>query len=129
MGQSVYVNRWLLRLGTHGVAWSLGGWWWRRFAAGFVALCLAGTLAGCGDTAPNVSIGTNPGDRTAAPVYQADALVLESPEHGPQLCREVASSYPPQCGGPDVLGWNWGAVEGEESASGTTWGSYRVVGT
>lgn len=96
------------------------------------ALCLLPTLVlavGCGDTGPSEMVGSDPGDRTDAPVYQADALVLESPEHGPQLCRGAEDSYPPQCGGPDVLGWNWEAVEGEESASGTTWGSYRVVGT
>jgi hypothetical protein len=96
------------------------------------ALCLlaAPVLAvACGDTEPSETVGSDPGDRTEAPVYQVDALVLESPEHRPQLCRDVATSYPPQCGGPDVVGWNWEAVEGEESASGTTWGSYRVVGT
>ena len=61
--------------------------------------------------------------------YEVSATVLESPDHGPQLCHAVAESYPPQCGGPDVVGWDWADVEGEESAHGTTWGSYRVVGT
>jgi hypothetical protein len=27
------------------------------------------------------------------------------------------------------VGWDWAAVDGAESASGTTWGQYRVVGT
>lgn len=35
---------------------------------------------------------------------------------------------PPQGSGPDVVGWDWSAVEAE-SASGTTWGEYEVVGT
>ena len=63
--------------------------------------------------------------------YEVTALVLESPEHGPELCvGGVAQSLPPQCGGVTVLGWDWAAVEGEESANGTTWGGdYRVVGT
>lgn len=62
--------------------------------------------------------------------YEADTTVLESPGHGPQLCLGgVAESYPPQCGGPDIVGWDWADVEGEESASGTTWGTYHVVGT
>jgi len=62
--------------------------------------------------------------------YTAASTVLESPDHGPQLCLGVmADSYPPQCEGPDVIGWDWGAVEGEESAAGTTWGRYTVVGT
>ena len=38
------------------------------------------------------------------------------------------ASLPPRCGGPEVAGWDWDAVEAE-SASGTTWGSYVLVGT
>lgn len=75
-------------------------------------------------------------DRPAAPTVPADydgrfrafATVLESPEHGPQLCHAVMDSYPPQCGGPDVAGWDWSGVE-HESASGTRWGGYVLVGT
>jgi hypothetical protein len=61
-------------------------------------------------------------------LYQVSATVLESPEHGPQLCDAVAESYPPQCGGPDLVGWDWSEVEAE-SAAGTTWGYYTLVGT
>ena len=61
--------------------------------------------------------------------YEVSATVLQSPDHGPQLCYAVEESLPPQCGGPDVVGWDWAEVEGEESVRGTTWGSYRVVGT
>ena len=61
--------------------------------------------------------------------YAVSATVLESPDHGPQLCSSVMESYPPQCGGPDVVGFDWTDVEGVESANGTTWGAYRVVGT
>jgi hypothetical protein len=57
------------------------------------------------------------------------ATVLESPEHGPQLCVNVDDPYPPQCGGADINGWNWDAVAGEESSGGTTWGDYIVFGT
>lgn len=60
--------------------------------------------------------------------FRTFATVLESLEHGPQLCHAVADSYPPQCGGPDIAGWDWAAVE-HESASGTRWGGYVVVGT
>lgn len=49
---------------------------------------------------------------------------------GPELCLGgVAESYPPQCGGIPLAGWDWDAVDGEESASGTTWGDFHVVGT
>lgn len=60
--------------------------------------------------------------------FQTVGTVLESPEHGPQFCYYVAESYPPQCGGPDIVGWDWAAVEAE-SANGTRWGSYEVTGS
>lgn len=87
-------------------------------------------LAACSD-GQRVSAG-DPTSTTRSPDarYEADATVLESPDHGPQLCLGgVAESYPPQCGGPDIVGWDWAAVEGEESANGTTWGMFHLVGT
>jgi hypothetical protein len=71
-----------------------------------------------------------------APVYQGVGTVLEStralalPAHGPQLCLgPVLTSYPPQCGGPDIAGWDWNRAGGEQSYGGTTWGGYVVTGT
>lgn len=121
-----------------------------------IALTLV-LLAACGDgdevvtsdepRTPQTSTTTPPRDEpapsttaaaSAAPAdppaqaqrYTATATVLESPDHGPQLCLGgVADSYPPQCGGPDVIGWDWDHVPSKESANGTTWGSYTVVGT
>ncbi|HEV7740844.1 MAG TPA: hypothetical protein VGO65_00355, partial [Pseudolysinimonas sp.] len=47
----------------------------------------------------------------------------------PQLCLgAVAESYPPQCTGPEVTGWDWGAVDGEEASGDVTWGAYAVTG-
>jgi len=54
--------------------------------------------------------------------------VLESPEHGPQLCSAVAESLPPQCAGADIEGWKWDGVR-SESVRGTTWGDFEVTGT
>lgn len=62
------------------------------------------------------------------PRYEASLTVLEGGGHGPQLCGTVQTSDPPQCGGPDVVGWDWSKVE-HESRAGVKWGSYRVVGT
>ncbi len=105
------------------------------------ALAAAGALllVACGDetTDPRAGGPVVPAAPTGANVVDADydgrfraaATVLESPEHGPQLCDTVMDSYPPQCGGPDIVGWDWGVVDGEESASGTTWGSYIITGT
>jgi hypothetical protein len=62
--------------------------------------------------------------------YTVNTTVLESPDHGPQLCLgPVELSLPPQCGGPDVIGFDWADVDDEESANGTTWGSYGLTGT
>ena len=98
-----------------------------------VALSLL-LLAACGDD-DEVVTSDEPGASQPVPPstgqrYTATATVLESREHGPQLCLGgVQDSYPPQCGGPDLLGWDWDAVATKESASGTTWGDYTVVGT
>lgn len=85
-------------------------------------------VAACGDAvAPRSGGGSTGSDGTT---YKGTGTVLESDEHGPQLCLGgVAESYPPQCSGPDIVGWDWGAVDGAESANGTTWGSYTVIGT
>ena len=81
-------------------------------------------LAGCAERpAERATASSSPGR------YEVSATVLESPDHGPQLCSSVLESYPPQCGGPDVAGWDWDAVDDELSANGTTWGAYSVVGT
>lgn len=62
-------------------------------------------------------------------VYQGALTVLQGVERdAAELCGAVAESYPPQCGGLPVTGWDWGAVEHEE-ASGVRWGSYLVTGT
>jgi hypothetical protein len=63
------------------------------------------------------------------PTYQGTFTVLESAEHGPQLCSVVLTSYPPQCGGLDVVGWDWATVEGETTDGPTVWGEYHVTGT
>ncbi len=50
---------------------------------------------------------------------------------GPGLCLGgVATSLPPQCGGPKVVGWGWADIEDQESRAGTTWtGDYVLTGT
>jgi hypothetical protein len=98
---------------------------WRWALA--TALVLA--IAACGKSATSTT--ERPPSSSAGPQrYQIDATVLESPEHGPQLCAGgVLESLPPQCGGPDILGWDWATAEGEESVGGTIWGEYHLVGT
>jgi hypothetical protein len=74
-----------------------------------------------------------PEGSTAAPaakgdVYEAEVTVLEAPGKPPMLCWNVMTSLPPQCGDIPTKEWSWDAVEGEERASGVTWGRYHVVG-
>ncbi|HVM02548.1 MAG TPA: hypothetical protein VM263_07740 [Acidimicrobiales bacterium] len=104
-----------------------------RLLAIVASVLVAAAACGSEDDA-SVASGSGARPSAAAPGretrYTATATVLESPDHGPQLCLGgVEESYPPQCRGPAVVGWDWGAIDGEESASGTTWGTYTVVGT
>ena len=50
----------------------------------------------------------------------------------PELCLgPVAESYPPQCGGPALVGWDWDTVgQGMFDQQGDIrWGTYLVTGT
>jgi hypothetical protein len=96
-------------------------------------------LTGCGSERADVGAATT-GVRdetlgTTAPRpaperrYEVDGTVLEANE-GPKLCLGfLLTSLPPQCGDVPIAGWDWAAVEGEQSRAGTTWGAYHVVGT
>lgn len=85
-----------------------------------VFVCAA-LLAGCAEP----SVEAEPSQR-----YTTLAAVLEDGKHGPQLCLgAMATSNPPQCGGPDIKGWDWTKITGFESAVQTKWGNYVVVGT
>lgn len=103
---------------------------------GLVMVLVSGgvALAGCGEQpVADGSAAAPAGERNLVPAsydgrYRTEASVLESPEHGPQLCFAMAESLPPQCGGPDVAGWDWSGLQAE-SAGGTTWGYYGLVGT
>jgi len=56
--------------------------------------------------------------------------VLQKGDGEPRLCLgNVALSYPPQCTGPAIHGWDWASVEQAETASNVTWGTYAVQGT
>lgn len=99
-----------------------------------LALLLATALSGCGDA---TSGGAEPGPSAASPTVmlpadgpvQARATVLDD-GHGPILCLGgVAMSLPPQCAGPEVLGWAWDDHPDHDAAGGVRWGEYTMVGT
>jgi hypothetical protein len=97
----------------------------RRLLLAAIALLLAGCAANDpGGDAPTQPVGAR--ERR----YQATATVLQSRDHGPELCLGVVqASFPPQCGGLPIPNWRWDQVEGEQTAAGTTWGRYQLVGT
>ena len=56
--------------------------------------------------------------------------VLQKGEGEPQLCLgPIMESYPPQCNGPTIYGWDWSLADYSETASTVTWGTYAVFGT
>lgn len=84
-----------------------------------VALAACGTPGG-GRSEPDTSRG----------LYAVTTTVLSSPRQDPMLCLGmILESLPPQCGDVPITNWDWGQVEGEERAAGTTWGEYQITGT
>jgi hypothetical protein len=88
--------------------------------------------AACAE-AKTESVGSTPGGAVggAEGLLRGSGMVLqEESDSVPVLCLGfVADSLPPQCEGIPIEGWEWDAVEGEEIASGTMWGSYELTGT
>lgn len=100
----------------------------RALVVGAAALVL---LAGCASA--DSGAGAPPAPPAGAPAADGPVLgqgmVLQKDDAAPVFCLgAVAESYPPQCSGPEIVGWDWGAVELTESASGVTWGTFAVVG-
>jgi hypothetical protein len=50
---------------------------------------------------------------------------------GAELCLGgMDESFPPQCGGPAVVGWEWVEHEGDyDESGGTRWGAFLLTGT
>jgi hypothetical protein len=98
------------------------------------AALLPALVAACGsgDTGPGPGAGGSSVTMPAVDptqLFEGSGTVLDDGS-GPQLCLGgVAESYPPQCSGIALAGWDWDAVDGEESAAGTAWGEFHVVGT
>jgi hypothetical protein len=86
------------------------------------------------DPAPTSDSSERP-EAPAAPVPDGEivtrnlATVMDT--GSPELCLgAVAESYPPQCGGPPLVGWDWADHEGTyEEEGGVRWGTYVVTGT
>ena len=107
------------------------------------ALVLAGSA--CGDEGSD-DRATDPSDRvTPSPSASASAPATPVPSGPvttrnlatvmdtgtPELCMgPIAESYPPQCGGPALIGWDWADHKDTfEQQGDVRWGTYLVTGT
>jgi hypothetical protein len=100
-----------------------------RSALGVIAVLV--TLAGCAATPagpgePVLIVTENP----AAPgEVRGQGTVLQVGDAAPEFCLgAVLDSYPPQCSGPELVGWDWTTVDGQEVAGDVTFGTYAVSG-
>lgn len=95
-----------------------------------VALTAALALAGCATPAPpSMHSDPMPPHVAIEGGLVGQGTVIQVGDASPEFCLgPVAESYPPQCGGPELVGWNWTAVEGHETANDVTWGAYAVWG-
>lgn len=110
----------------------------RLLSTGLAGVLLLSACAGQGGPAGSAPDDNHPdgAPTSAAPPSPAAsgrvtaiATVLQEGDGPPELCLGgVAESYPPQCGGPEIAGWDWDAVEAE-TAQDTTWGQYEVEGS
>jgi hypothetical protein len=111
----------------------------RTLLAAVVLLLGAPFLAACGDegattaTDPGSSPGSSmPTEIPAAPgTVHTNGLVTVMDTGDPELCLgPVAESWPPQCGGPPVDGWDWADHHGVfERQQQVRWGQFAVTGT
>ncbi|MBA2955991.1 hypothetical protein GON03_16760 [Nocardioides sp. MAH-18] len=96
-------------------------------------------LTGCGSDGSGPTVASDPaGETPAVPttVPAADgtvhtaALATVMDTGSPELCLgAVAESYPPQCTGPAIVGWDWADHERMFERQGpATWGSFAVTG-
>ena len=114
--------------------------------AALTTLVLAGSA--CGDDGSDVAVDPGPSTSSSSaaavegppaaavpdgPVRTRDLVTVMDTgmdTGSPELCLgPVAESYPPQCGGPDLLGWDWADHEGFFEEQGEVrWGSFALTG-
>ena len=111
----------------------------RTLLAAVVLLLGAPFLAACGDEGDTTATdpGSTPGSAMpteipAAPgMVHTNGLVTVMDTGDPELCLgAVAESWPPQCGGPPIDGWDWADHHGVfERQQQVRWGQFAVTGT
>jgi len=100
----------------------------RSVSARAAVILLAALGIGLGACAATSGI-TSPDAQEIVLSTRHPVVVLDD-GHGAQLCvGGVAASLPPQCGGPELVGWDWADHEGEyEQQAGIRWGDFVVTG-
>jgi hypothetical protein len=115
----------------------------KRLLAAGALLLTASCLTACGSSDEGATAVDPAGDPSppagmptqvpAAPgVVDTRGLVTVMDKgDSPELCLgPVAESYPPQCSGPPIDGWDWsGHKEMYDSQGGIKWGQFMVSGT
>jgi len=107
----------------------------RRAAVLAAATASIALLAACATPPGDAPTPSNPAglpaDVIAAPgQVVGQGTVIQTGDTPPQFCLgPVMESYPPQCSGPELVSWDWEAVEGEEVAGDVTFGAYAIWGT
>jgi hypothetical protein len=114
----------------------------KRLPAVGALLLIAAFLTACGSDAGSTAVdpGGDPSPPAAMPtevpaapgVVDTRGLVtVMDAGDSPELCLgPVADSYPPQCGGPPIDGWDWSQdKEMYDSQGGIRWGQFMVSGT
>jgi hypothetical protein len=96
-----------------------------------LGLLLAAVLSGCGDATSGTPAVPAASPTAALPAdgpVRTVTTVLDDGD-GPVMCLGgMAFSSPPRCDGPAVGGWEWDDHPGHESASGSRWGEFVLVG-
>jgi hypothetical protein len=111
----------------------------RMMTTALTASAVALALAGCSDDGDNAVDPGGNGDNGPMPTAMVAAdgevttrwAVTVMDTGRPELCLgPVAESYPPQCGGPPIDGWDWAEHEGDYDRQGDVrWGMFYVTGT
>ncbi|GMA30489.1 hypothetical protein [Litorihabitans aurantiacus] len=79
---------------------------------------------------PLTAAPATPANTAADIVYAAPATLIQQGDGAPMACFGlVQQSYPPQCGGPELVGLSWEDVADAETAAGVTFGSGWLLGT
>ena len=105
-------------------------------------LLLALTACGGDETVARDTGSTDPADPAGPPalalpadVRTANLAMVMDTGKGPEVCLgPIAESWPPQCSGPALLGWDWSAhpeheEQGNEKQGRIRWGSFAITGS